>query len=126
MQTSNRVFALIPCSLAWPKTLADRGGNGAQLLYIEAFNRIFPVNISSHLYINAAWREMDSNHRYRKISHRFETDFCRLHLHDGSRSRKGFTSFATGDRQFEFTSLQRGVSCEPEFSQDQNFSRAWT
>src|SRR5580704_14211463 len=44
MQTSNRVFALIPCSLAWPpKTLADRGGNGAQLRYIEAFN------ISSHL-----------------------------------------------------------------------------
>ena len=37
MQTSNRVFALIPCSLAWPKTLADRGGNGAQLRYIEAF-----------------------------------------------------------------------------------------
>src|SRR6202035_2396517 len=37
------VFALIPCSLAWPpKTLADRGGNGAQLRYIEAFN------ISSH------------------------------------------------------------------------------
>jgi len=35
MQTSNRVFALIPCSLAWPKTLADRGGNGAQLRYIE-------------------------------------------------------------------------------------------
>ena len=56
---------------------------------------------------------MDSNHRYRKISHRFETDFCRLH--DGSRSRKGFTSFATGDRQFEFTSLQRRVSCEPDF-----------
>src|SRR6202048_2323422 len=51
MQTSNRVFALIPCSLAWPpKTLADRGGNGAQLRYIEAFNR------SSHLYINAAGR----------------------------------------------------------------------
>jgi hypothetical protein len=50
MQTSNRVFALIPCSLAWPKTLADRGGNGAQLRYIEAFN------ISSHLYINAAGR----------------------------------------------------------------------
>src|ERR1700726_3047808 len=48
MQTSNRVFALIPCSLAWPKTLADRGGNGAQLRFIEAFN------ISSHLYINAA------------------------------------------------------------------------
>ena len=51
------------------------------------------------------WREVDSNHRYRKISHRFETDFC--HLHDGSHSRKGFTSFATGDRQFESTSLQR-------------------
>src|ERR1700693_5275678 len=35
MQTSNRVFALIPCSLAWPpKSLADRGGNGAQLRYI--------------------------------------------------------------------------------------------
>src|SRR5258708_1776485 len=50
MQTSNRVFALIPCSLAWPKTLADRGGNGAQLRYIEAFN------LSSHLYINAAGR----------------------------------------------------------------------
>src|ERR1700732_3892286 len=45
MRTSNRVFALIPCSLAWPpKTLADRGGNGAQLRYIEAFN------ISSHVY----------------------------------------------------------------------------
>src|ERR1700731_813151 len=38
MQTSNRVFALIPGSLAWPKTLADRGGNGAQLRYMEAFN----------------------------------------------------------------------------------------
>jgi hypothetical protein len=38
MQTSNRVFALIPGSLVWPKTLADRGGNGAQLRYIEAFN----------------------------------------------------------------------------------------
>src|ERR1700730_6347404 len=50
MQTSNRVFALIPCSLASPKTLADRGGNGAHLRYIEAFN------ISSHLYINAAGR----------------------------------------------------------------------
>jgi len=38
MQTSNRVFALIPGSLVWPKTLADRGGNGAQLRYIKAFN----------------------------------------------------------------------------------------
>jgi hypothetical protein len=41
--TSIRVFAPIPCSLAWPKTLADHGGNGAQLRYIEAFN------IPSHL-----------------------------------------------------------------------------
>ena len=45
MQTSNRVFALIPCSLAWPKTLADRGGNGAQLRYIEAFNILRHLNI---------------------------------------------------------------------------------
>src|ERR1700738_1117701 len=49
MQTSNRVFALIPGSLAWPKTLADRGGNGAQLRYIEAFN------ISSHLIYRAIY-----------------------------------------------------------------------
>src|ERR1700732_2415979 len=49
MQTSNRVFALIPCSLAWPKTLADRGGNGAQLRYIEAFN------ISRHLIYRAIY-----------------------------------------------------------------------
>ena len=33
----------------------------------------------------------------RKRSYRFETDFCRLH--NGSRSRNGFTSFATEDRQ---------------------------
>jgi hypothetical protein len=26
------------------------------------------------------------------------------------------------NRRFESSSLQRGVSCEPEFSQDQNFS----
>jgi hypothetical protein len=37
-------------------------------------------------------------------------------LHDGSRSRKGFTSFATGDRQFEFSpsseeSAPRGGKC---------------
>src|SRR3984893_15425784 len=49
MQTSNRVFALIPGSLAWPKTLADRGGNGAQLRYIEAFN------ISRHLIYRAIY-----------------------------------------------------------------------
>src|ERR1700730_1436017 len=58
MQTSNRVFALIPCSLAWPKTLANRGGNGAQLRYIEAFN------ISSHVYINAAGRSRRATRNY--------------------------------------------------------------
>src|SRR6516162_1169274 len=59
------------------------------------------------------WREMDSNHRYPEINHRFETDFCRFH--DGSvseRAAKGFTSFATGDRHFESGSLQRRVSNE--------------
>src|ERR1700731_638720 len=50
MQTSNRVFALIPCSLAWPpKTLADRGGNGAQLRYIEAFNIYRAIYILTQL-----------------------------------------------------------------------------
>ena len=40
----------------------------------------------------------------RKISYRFETDFCRLG--DGSGSRTGFISFATGNRWFESSPLQ--------------------
>ena len=46
----------------------------------------------------------------RKISYRFETDFC--HLRDGSGSRRGFVSFATGNRWFESSPLQRGIRCE--------------
>jgi hypothetical protein len=57
----------------------------------------------------------------RKISYRFEADFCRLH--DASRSRKGFTSFATGDRQFESISLQRRVHCEPDRATGREISR---
>src|SRR5580704_14462482 len=44
MQTSNRVFALVPGSLAWPKTLADRGGNGAisrHLIYRVIYRAIY-------------------------------------------------------------------------------------
>jgi hypothetical protein len=82
--------------------------------------RAYNTCLARHRFrLTLRWREMDSNHRYWKISHRFETDFCRLH--DGSRSRKGFTSFATGDRQFESTSLQRGVRREPHSSRE----KAW-
>ena len=47
---------------------------------------------------------MDSNHRYRKISYRFETDFYRLHEVPFP---KGIHFSHNGNLQFEAISLQR-------------------